>query len=393
MRKTKIIALMNAYTQGMSGGDHRFIEIARRLVNKDDVKIEIVTSGLGGKLCESHGLKGNNITYIVTTNEQRVYNVILLYLKRIFAALKIKPSNREDDLVLYSTSDFIPDTLPAFFLKSIFSKTGNRKVRWVQVIHHLYESPAKRKGKNILTNLLGFLSQRISFIMIKKAGDLIITVNPIVKQQLLRLGFNMPIMVNYNGVDLARIGNINPSNKKYDCVFLGRLNISKGIFDLVKIWKIIIDKNPKVTLAIIGGGDNRLKQELKRDIDRNGLNKNIDVLGYLNEEDVFGILKSSKVFVFPSHEEGFGIAILEAMACGLPVVAWDLPAYKEIFTKGIVKIPENNYEEFANMIIKLLEEEELRKQLTEEAKKQATEYDWNIIANNEIKLIKKLMEG
>ena len=238
-------------------------------------------------------------------------------------------------------------------------------------------------------NLIGFLSQRISFFFIKKSVNAIITVSPYTKKELINIGFEgNKIKVNYNGIDTNKMKNFISSENKYDCVFLGRLNVSKGIFDLLDIWKIINEKNPNIYLAIIGFGDKKTEDELKDRIKINSLEKNINVLGYLEDKKLFGILKSSKIFVFPSHEEGFGIVVCEAMACGLPVVAWDLPVYREIYTKGMITVSINDVAEFAEKILELLDDKKLCDKISLDAIETASRYDWDEISIKETNLLK-----
>ena len=376
----KLIGLVNAYTQGVSGGYVRFIEIFKHINN---LEISIVTSLLGKEMCKKKGLRAN---YLITTKEEIVKNVILTYIKRIIKALFLNVNITEGDII-YSISDFLPDVFPAFIWK-----LKNKKVMWIQLIHHIIPHPLKRKG-NILSNIVSYLAQRISFLFIKHYCDLIIVVNPLTKKMLSGMGFNVSkIRVNPNGIDIDYFRNVEPDKKiRYDGIFLARLHPSKGIFDLIKIWKLVCKKIPNIKLAVIGGGNKKIIEELERQIITAGLADNIDVLGYLENDKAFGIVKSSKVFISPSHEEGFGIAILEAMACGLPVVAWDLPVYREVFPKGIIRVPENDISRFASVIIELLEDENKRKLLVEDAKNQAKEYDWNEIAEREIRLIRDIM--
>ena len=98
--------------------------------------------------------------------------------------------------------------------------------------------------------------------------------------------------------------------------------------------------------------------------------------------------KSSEVFVFPSHEEGWGIAICEAMACGLPVVAYDLPVYREIFTQGIITVPLKDIKAFSEKVVNLLENDKERHVLGDKARSQATVYDWDTVAARELSLMK-----
>ena len=124
---------------------------------------------------------------------------------------------------------------------------------------------------------------------------------------------------------------------------------------------------------------NRIKEE--------NLDLNVFMLSLIGK-DALGIVKSSKVFVFPSHEEGWGIAICEAMACGLPVVAYDLPVYREIFKQGIATVPLKDFKRFSEEVINLLENYEERLILGKKARSQATLYDWDSVAARELSLMK-----
>lgn len=371
-KRAKLIAFMNAYSQGKSGGDMVFIEVAKRLKDYDKV---VVTSLLGEKLCQENGLREK---YLITTRESEFRNVIWTYFRRTVKAffLKLKIKNKD---ILLGTSDFLPDVLPIFWLK-----VKNPKAIWVQHIFHLI--PSSRK--------IPFLAQKINFLLIKNKVDLVIIDNSLLKNDLINLGFSEnKIMANSPGVDIKKIEAFIPSNAKYDCVFLGRLNISKGIFDLIEIWKILTKKNPNISLAIIGSGNKKIEQQLKNRISENNLEKNIDILGFLEDKKAFGILKSSKVFVFPSHEEGFGIAPLEAQACGLPVVAWNLPAFEEVFPKGMIKVKIGNIEKFASKVIELIANKQLYQELAEEAIYNASRYDWDKVAKRELYLLEKVKKS
>ena len=105
------------------------------------------------------------------------------------------------------------------------------------------------------------------------------------------------------------------------------------------------------------------------------------------------MVKNCKVFVFPSHEEGWGIAICEAMACGLPVVAYDLPVYREIFKQGMVTVPLIDIKRFSEEVVNLLENDEKRRILGTKAKNQAKIYDWNSVAARELSLMEEEIEG
>lgn len=372
MTEMKLIAFMNSYSQAISGGDACFIEIAKRMNKFEKI---VVTSLLGKKLCE---VKGLTASCLITTRENKFKNVIRTYFVRIIKAIFLKLEIGDGD-ILYSTSDFLPDVLPAFY-----QKIKNRKVCWVQKVFHLIPS-----GR-----IIPYFAQKLSFFFIKQFSDLVIVDNHLLKQVLIRLGFKEDrVRVNTPGIDIDYFSSIKPlGGQRYDAVFLGRLHPSKGIFDIVEIWKLVCEVKANAKLAIIGGGDEKIKQELMNKITGAELDYNIDMFGYLEDDDTFRIVKSSRVFISPSHEEGFGIAILEAMACSLPVVAWDLEVYREIFPKGMINVPAGNNRDFAEEVLKLLYNVEWYHDISKGTEEVSHRYDWKNIAQRELELIKNLMD-
>ena len=102
-------------------------------------------------------------------------------------------------------------------------------------------------------------------------------------------------------------------------------------------------------------------------------------------------MKSAKIYLCPSFYESWGIVNLEAMACGLPVVAWDLPVYREIFKKGMVRVPLGDHETFATMVVALLDDEGKRAEMGREAISLAQKYDWEQVAAKEWSLLDKIL--
>lgn len=362
----KIIAFMNSYSQGKSGGDVFFIEVAKRL--KDYNKV-IVTSLLGKALCQKFGLAGE---FLITTREAEFREVIRTYIKRMIKAILLKIDTEAGDILL-GTSDFLSDVLPIFWLG-----LKNRKLKWVQHVFHLI--PSKR--------LIPFLAQRMSFLLIKPRADVIIVDNTLLKDELAELGFDpQKIFVNYPGIDLSYLRSVSVAEVGYDGIFMARLHPSKGIFDLVKIWKRVCEKRPGAKLGIIGKGVVEVERGLKALVKKEGLEKNIELLGYLEDGVAFATIKASKVFVFPSHEEGFGITPLEAQALGLPVVAWDLPPFGEIFPKGMVRVEIGGLEKFAAAVLSLLTNPSVHQKISNEALANASRFDWDKTAERELALI------
>ncbi len=375
----KFVCLLNSFVY-LSGGDIRFIEIFKRIKQS----ITVITPITGENFCRKKRLVA---MYYQTTSETYPRHIVFTYIIRIFKALSLSKDKIYRADIVYGTSDCLPDVIPCFI-----SKKSNQNLKWVQVIHHVV--PIRKIDTKIhspIHNLISFWSQRISFFLVKKYSDLIITINPAVKKELQMMGFDANrIRVNSNGIDLKYIEKIMPDKEaSYDAIFLGRLHLSKGLFDLIAIWEIVSKKRP-AKLGIIGSGDEKILHKLKKEIEKRGLTGNIDLLGYVESNKAYSIIKSSKLFVFPSHEEGFGIAILEAMACKLPVVAYDLPLYRGIYGENISKVQLGNYNQFADTIIYLLANDKLRETFGIKGLTFAKKYDWDKISQREMALFEGL---
>jgi glycosyltransferase involved in cell wall biosynthesis len=230
--------------------------------------------------------------------------------------------------------------------------------------------------------------QKFSFNLIKRRADRVIVINHLVKEELIHRGFRPDrIYCSPCGVDLDVIEAYPIGSESYEGVFLGRLHQSKGIYDLANIWRQVVDKLPTAKLAIIGGGDERIKKSLDEYLKKMRLENHVQLLGYLENDKIFPILKASKVFLFPSHEEGWGISIAEAMACKLPVVSWNLEVYKDIFEDTIVEARENDYLLFAEKVISLIYDAKKRLEAGERNLRFIRKYTWKEVAKIEKSII------
>jgi glycosyltransferase involved in cell wall biosynthesis len=369
----KVTAFLNAYTSGASGGDTRFVEVFKRIKGVD---LTVVTPGQGVSFTEEGSLLAE---YLVTSERDSESNVIFSYPTRALRAIALLSGR--DLGVLYATSDFFPDVFPSFIMR-------RRGAQWVQLVHHLIPGPRKRDG-GLARNTLSFVMQRLSLVLIKMRADTVVVVSEGVRMSLVDMGFEPSrVHVNPNGVDIPQHKGMSAKGPGYDGVFLARLHRSKGVLDLVKIWRIVCDRHPDARLAIIGDGPEEVKKELTDLIVSSGIQDNVTLLGYLPKDQALGILGSSKVFLFPSHEEGFGIAALEAMACGLPVVGWDLDVYHDVFgTGGIVTVSMGDHHSFAREVDLLLTDEGVRGKVSKAAGLTAQRYDWRKIAEQELALL------
>jgi glycosyltransferase involved in cell wall biosynthesis len=145
------------------------------------------------------------------------------------------------------------------------------------------------------------------------------------KNNLESLGYPQEITIIPNGVDLQHIRLINPSDETSDIIFVGRLIKEKHIDLLVRAFGILSSEQPSRRLSIIGEGPEQ--DAITKIIQELSLEDRIFLKAFqANHDEIIARIKSAKVFVNPSTREGFGITVLEALACGIPVVTVDHPA-------------------------------------------------------------------
>jgi glycosyltransferase involved in cell wall biosynthesis len=211
--------------------------------------------------------------------------------------------------------------------------------------------------------------------------DNIITVSKKTKKDLKKIIKSENSIVISNGIDFNHITKIQPSNEKSSVIFAGRLIKEKNVDVLIKSIKIVKKKIPDIKCLIIGEGPEELK--LKKLVAELQIEDNIIFKGFMkNYDDLIGYMKSSKVLVLPSTREGFGIVVIEANACGIPVIVVD---HEMNAALDLVHDGENGFKtklspvDMADNIIKSIEREEENKEKYIEI---SAEYDWNNVVDS-----------
>jgi len=190
-----------------------------------------------------------------------------------------------------------------------------------------------------------------------------------------------------NGVDLEEFNPKVPplkkfSNDKINILFVGRIEEKKGLIYLLNAYKILEKKFKNLRLIIIGEGD--LKKECQDYARENNL-KEVHFEGKKVERELVSYYNNCDIFCSPAiFGESFGIVLLEAMACGKPVVAFANEGYKE-FLKGkrgerFLAKP-RDFQELAQKLEILIKNPQLRKEMGEWGQKEAQKYSWSKIAD------------
>lgn len=186
-----------------------------------------------------------------------------------------------------------------------------------------------------------------------------------------------------NGIELGKFPTEIAKSFDYQGVFFARLIPIKGIFDLIEIWKRVVEKMPNAKLAVCGISEEieTVKKFLK-EARKHKLDNNIDFLGKQEEDDLFRIVANSYLTVYPSYVDSFSLVTLESLACGTPVITYDLPAIRHNFgkCKSVLRSPIGDKASMADSIFHVLTK---MKRMTTEAKKFVTSYNWDMVVEAE----------
>jgi glycosyltransferase involved in cell wall biosynthesis len=363
-------------SDSLDGGSRIFIECARRWLDSG-MSIYFYTSEEGYIMLRRYGLK--TIKFVVApSSKYKKFGLYGLYavrtIKQCINVLKTRPD--VDNFVVYSGSDFFPDVIPAFLMKLRF-----RRAKWLAGFYLFASSPFDNqtpyKGRSTLKGLIYYLSQLPVYSVVRKHADMVWVTSEPDRHKFIgnRLKKEKVVAVQ-GGVDTKSPSLVPESkNKMFDAVFIGRFHPQKGVLELIDIWKIFCGEKKDAKLAMIGVGE--LEGVVKEKILKYGLEKNVVLFGFKDGLDKIRIFKDSYVVVHPAIYDSGGMAACEAMACGLPGVGFDLPAFKTYYPKGMLKTPCFDLELFAKNILDLIDDKALYQKTSKEALEWAKEWDWD----------------
>ena len=211
------------------------------------------------------------------------------------------------------------DHMPFFPLFSARLVTALRGRRLVATWHEVW-------GREYWTTYLG-RSGRLAWLIERWAAampDAFISVSEQTSRGLRgMLGVTKPVWTVPLGVDLDGLGRVPAAAEHIDVLYAGRLLDSKRVDVLLRAISRISASRPGIRGVIVGEGPERLP--LERLADGLGIAGSVRFSDFLPGSEVYGLMKAAGVFVLPSVREGFGLVVLEANACGAPVVTVDHP--------------------------------------------------------------------
>ncbi|MEM5815886.1 MAG: glycosyltransferase family 1 protein [Candidatus Aenigmatarchaeota archaeon] len=253
------------------------------------------------------------------------------------------------------------NTAPLIYEKNIVTSHG---LAW-KFYPHLY---SKR-----FVSWYNFLIPRL----LKKAL-LILTVSKTVKEELIEI-YNIPeekIEILYPGVSpfFRPLENI---SKNHYILFVGSINPIKNLSSLIEAFKLISEDFQELELWIVGESNVKI---FVSQASYSGLQvsliKRIKFLGFKEDNELVRLYSNALCLVLPSLYETFSFPVLEALACGCPVIVSDLKVMHELYGDSLLYINPLDPTDIASKIVTLLKKEEMRLKLREKGIKIAKEFTW-----------------
>jgi glycosyltransferase involved in cell wall biosynthesis len=298
------------YPYSLGGRELRCHELVRRLADQADIHVYTMNWWNGPRT-----LRAENVTF------HAISKLIPMYRKNrrsIWQALRFAIGCTR---LLWCKFDVLEaDHIPYFQVLVLRLIATAKRKRFVVTWHEVW-------GYSYWRSYLGWLGPFASFVewLAMRLPDHIVAASAQTAERLqAAVGSRTPVSIAPNGIDLEAIGSACADVARTDLVVVGRLMAHKRVGLLLEAIALLHEQGLRVTCRVIGDGPDR--SHLHHQAEQLGISTAVEFRHDLREQkEVYSLVKSARAFVAPSDREGFGIAVLEALACGVPVVTTSAP--------------------------------------------------------------------
>ena len=319
-----------------------------------------------------------NVNYFMDDWKSRWHVLKSIFIKRIVHKKKLRNllRNIRPDVVI-STGTSEKNFLPHL--------RGHSPVVFVREIHSI-KNYRRSVAKGLIDKVLAWLGECADYGYNIKRYDKIVLLTSEDRNR----NWNNDVKTEVIPNPLTIKHDILSSLENKTVIAVGRLVSEKNFSSLISAWKDVYSVYPDWHLEIWGEG--QLKHELKCLIVKLQLAESVYLKGYT--DDIMKNYAKASIFVCSSNFEGFGLALVEAMSCGLPVVSYDCPCGpRDIITEGKdgFLVPMGDEKALAERICYLIEHDDERRKMGKAALEKSKQYAMDIIIDKWMNLFKNLM--
>jgi len=176
-------------------------------------------------------------------------------------------------------------------------------------------------------------------------------------------------------------------NIDYDYIlYVGNMGPHKNLINLVRAYNLVRNK---FDIKLILCGKTSHADDVFNEIEKLNLSSFIKILKFVPVEHLPYLYNGATLFVYPSRYEGFGLPVLEAMKCGVPVITSNVSSLPEVGGDAAAYVVPHDLENIANSILNIIQSDSLRKELSIKSFERAKLFSWNITAQKTMEVFKK----
>lgn len=349
-------------------------------------------------LCKNLPLVDKENEYVLFANSYRHYQ-------------SLRTAVEEISVRSYPNMSAKISKLPGTFLRLLWgclrAPSAERLVGDIDIFHHASHrmSPPSKKTRLVVTifdltpikhptyHTKGMISRYISdFPHLLKNADKVIAISNCTKNDIIE-HFDIaeervqvtPLAANddYKQISdkhaIDKIKGIYDIDKDY-ILFVGTLEPRKNLVNLLKAYCILPDYLKRDYALVLCGKKGWYYEEIFETVRELKLENKVIFTGYVPDKDIPLLMNGAAVFVYPSFYEGFGLPPLEAMACGTPVISTNVSSIPEVVGDAGILVSPTDVEELSDAMLRVLDNETLKAQLSEKGLKQASKFSWRATA-------------
>jgi glycosyltransferase involved in cell wall biosynthesis len=249
----------------------------------------------------------------------------------------------------------------------------------VSYVYHLVAARSDLRPRTLWSKS----DERVALALLRRFAGVVFVSNGTTAAALATRGFD-PVRTAV-GIDLASFSQAVPARSAPRAAFVARMAHTKGVTDAVEAWAQVRRSVPGATLVMVGTGPER--QRAAALAERLGISGALEWPGFVSEEEKRRILSESHLLLAPSYEEGWGISVCEAMASGVPVVAYRLPVLDELFGTAYLSANPGDVRGLAELAVHVLTDDSVAETFSGRGRDVAERYDVARVAEQELDLI------